>query len=207
MSGPDGHPGRTSKRELRAAMRTTLAGLTPATVEAASFAIAATLMELPEWRSAGSVALFVPLPREPDLRGAIDAAVAAGKTVLLPRSVASPPAVELVAVERNGERNWRESLRPDELGVPAPTGRAQEASSVDLLVVPGLAFDSTGGRIGRGGGFYDRLLEQVGPRPRRVGVCFDAQVVAAVAREPHDAAVDLVITERRTLRSGPTDRR
>ena len=203
MSGPGGHPGSTSKRELRAAMRTTLAGLSPTTVEEASGAIASTLMDLPEWRSAGSVALFVPLPREPDLRGAIDAAVAAGKVVLLPRSVASPPAVELVAIQGG----WRQSLRPDELGVPAPPGPAIDPSTVDLLVVPGLAFDPIGGRIGRGGGFYDRLLEQVGSRPLRVGVCLDAQVVPAVPRESHDASVDLVVTERRTLRSGLTDRR
>lgn len=72
-----------------------------------------------------------------------------------------------------------------------------------VALVPGLAFDAKGGRLGRGGGFYDRFL--AGFRGRKIGVCFACQIVDEVPREPHDAAVDEVLTENGwafTQRSG-----
>jgi len=70
---------------------------------------------------------------------------------------------------------------------------------VDLLCVPGLAFDTALRRLGRGGGHYDATLPAAW-RARKVGLAFEDQIVDAVPAEPHDAPVDLVVTEARVLR-------
>ena len=72
---------------------------------------------------------------------------------------------------------------------------------VNAVIVPGLAFDALGGRLGRGGGFYDRflLLPQL-VNALKVAVCFEDQLIEAVPLEPHDIRVDVVITEKRILR-------
>jgi 5-formyltetrahydrofolate cyclo-ligase len=80
-------------------------------------------------------------------------------------------------------------------GAPEPVGSIP-APPPDLVLVPGLAFDRAGHRLGRGGGFYDRFLETLpSPRPTLCGVCFSCQIVPAVPREAHDARVDFVLTE------------
>jgi 5-formyltetrahydrofolate cyclo-ligase len=67
--------------------------------------------------------------------------------------------------------------------------------SVDLFLVPGLAFTAAGARLGRGGGYYDRLLPLRRAASTALGVCFALQIVAAIPREPHDQVVDAVVTE------------
>ncbi len=68
-------------------------------------------------------------------------------------------------------------------------------SAVDLLLVPAVAFTRAGARLGRGGGFYDRLLAQKGPGTKAWGVCFEMQIVEAIPCEPHDREVDAIVTE------------
>lgn len=68
---------------------------------------------------------------------------------------------------------------------------------VDVILVPGLAFDAAGRRIGRGGGFYDRFLLRLPPATLSVGVAFEAQRIDEVPADPHDRRVDVVVTERR----------
>lgn len=155
------------------------------------------LVESDPWRRARHIAIFLPIAREPDVRSAIEKARSAGKTVLLPRSVVDPPGVELVPL-RGADLD---ALPKDPLGVPAPPGPAIRSDrgdvALDLVVVPGVAFDGTGGRLGRGGGYYDRLLERLrrGATPPVVGTCFACQCVAEVPRAPHDEPVSFVCTE------------
>jgi 5-formyltetrahydrofolate cyclo-ligase len=73
------------------------------------------------------------------------------------------------------------------------------------VIVPGLAFDSRGRRLGRGGGFYDRFLSQPDLTAVTCGVALEAQILEDLPREPHDVPVDLLITEERTIRSHETD--
>ncbi len=65
----------------------------------------------------------------------------------------------------------------------------------DLVIVPGLAFTADGGRLGQGGGWYDRFLSRIRPDCTTVGVCFVEQLLDALPTEPHDIAVDHVVTE------------
>lgn len=185
-----------AKSRLREEGRARLRAMTPTDRADASARIAAILLGLPEFASAGSILLFVPIGREPDLRVAIESARERGVRILLPRSRREPAGIEVVPL---GSASL-DQLPSDELGVPAPRGEAADPASIDLAVVPGLAFDARGGRLGRGGGYYDRLLALLPRSARTIGVCFEQQIVAAVPRDAHDRCVDRVVHE-----SGPLE--
>lgn len=87
-------------------------------------------------------------------------------------------------------------------GIPTP-GLSAAVVRPTLLLVPGLWFDRTGARLGYGGGFYDRTLEHLrrGWQPRAVGVSYEATLGGHLDREPHDAVMDFIVTERRVLRT------
>jgi 5-formyltetrahydrofolate cyclo-ligase len=100
-------------------------------------------------------------------------------------------------------RMWRpgEPLVEGAYGIPMP-GLGAAGVTPTLLLVPGLWFDRTGARLGYGGGFYDRTLAQLrrGWQPRAVGVSYEATLGGHLDREPHDAVMDFIVTERRVLR-------
>ena len=73
-------------------------------------------------------------------------------------------------------------------------------AEIDLLLVPGLAFSRAGGRLGRGGGFYDRFLSEVHPRAVKLGVCFHVQLFPELPLEAHDCAMDQIVTEAEVIR-------
>lgn len=86
------------------------------------------------------------------------------------------------------------SMRYGAFHIEEPEGDdITDVAEIELIVVPGVAYDSRGNRIGRGKGYYDRLLGR--SKALTVGVCYDFQLVDAIETEPHDVAVDLVITE------------
>ena len=123
-------------------------------------------------------------------------ALAAGKVVAAPR-VDAPArmlrAYRIDDLDRDVERGHR--------GIPEPRASCVEVAleRIDWVLVPGVAFDARGGRLGYGGGYYDRLLPFVSPGAPRVAGAFDMQIVDHVPMAPHDIAVDFVVTEQRTL--------
>ena len=99
------------------------------------------------------------------------------------------------------------ALAPDAARGAGPAGIVEPAfkewillETVDLVVVPGVAFDPAGGRVGRGAGHYDRLLAGAGRACARVGLAFEFQVLAGVPTSGHDVGMDVIVTEQRTLR-------
>jgi 5-formyltetrahydrofolate cyclo-ligase len=92
--------------------------------------------------------------------------------------------------------------------VPGPFGLAQPSEHaphvphdrIDAVVIPGVAFDEQGTRLGYGGGYYDRLLPMMRPECMRIGVAFDEQVLAHIPAEEHDAFVDVLVTPTRIIR-------
>ena len=87
-------------------------------------------------------------------------------------------------------------LQPGLFGALEPPGTTP-APAPDLILVPGLAFDRAGFRLGRGGGFYDRFLASLSePRPVLCGVCFSCQILPAVPREPHDSRMDYLLSDK-----------
>lgn len=175
-----------AKRALRKEVAARLAALPPARRALEEELVTAAVQDAPEWRGAATVLLYRSLPGEFSTVGLANGAWRQGKRVAMPR-VAGPGVLALHEV-----RAWTD-LRPGAFGVhePSATLPVLEPEQVDLAVVPGVAWTRAGQRLGRGGGFYDRLI----PRLRLAwGVGFDAQVVEAVPMEAHDARVARVWT-------------
>ncbi len=176
-----------TKSELRRAMRDRLP-LPPDVRGEQSARICAAIAALPQWRAARCVAFFAPQPREPDIEQLW--AHAAGKTVAYPR-------VENETLMLHGVGSLYE-LQSGKWGLREPI--ADSASlialqSVDVLLVPGVAFTRQGARCGRGGGYYDRLLSELPASAFKIGVCFPMQVVGELPTEAHDCWVDQVVSE------------
>ncbi len=175
-----------AKTELRRRLRAQLARLAPASMAAASESIRTTIPSLNRWQEARTIAAYASLPGEPDLLPLRWAGV---RTVLLPRVEGS----HLVFHEVRDAAH----LRPGAFGVLEPDPEncpPVDPAAADLIFVPGLAFTADGARLGRGRGFYDRLLATLPPSVVRIGICFAEQIVSELPDEPHDQPVDIVIT-------------
>ena len=182
------------KTQLRARLLDRRRSADPESVRRASARACSRVADLPEWAAARTVALYVGWRGEADPLPLLDAA--GEKRVALPVIAPGADLLRFYAVAHAAE------LVPGHFGIPAPTPeatRAVAAADLDLVVVPGVAFDAEGRRLGLGRGYYDRLLATA-PGALRVGFAFDWQLVASVPVEPHDLSMDLVVTERTVLR-------
>ncbi|MFA9447122.1 5-formyltetrahydrofolate cyclo-ligase [Egicoccus sp. AB-alg6-2] len=189
----------TDKSALRATARAARGALSPDERAAASARAVARLEYLPEMRRARVVLLYAASPQEIDPAGLVPRLRARGVRTLYPR--VDGDRLELAVSDDPG------ALLVGFRGIREPLGPAIDPSVVDLAVVPGVAFDPAGVRLGQGGGHYDRLLAALPRTAVRVGVCFACQVVPRVPREPHDVPVDVVVTERVTHRVDERGRR
>lgn len=141
------------------------------------------------WQEADRILGFVPMASEPDLMPLLRAASAAGRTVCVPRWNPQLETYEAASLPPDGGL----VLGPFSVLEPAADLPALPLERLDLILVPGLAFDRHGWRLGRGRGFYDRLLRQA-VSARRWGIAFDTQVVESVPNEPHDVNVHILVT-------------
>lgn len=195
-AAPTGPALREAKRAMRASVVGLRDALPLAERAAGSIAIAARVLALPAFAAAPTILLTLPFRSEWDTRLVAQAALDAGKTVAVPR--VDPEARVLVlhrvdALESGvvaGHRGIPEP-RPD-----APVVRPE---AVAFALVPGVAFDATGSRLGYGGGYYDRLLPLMPGDVPRIAGAFDVQIVDAVPAAGHDLAVDLVVTPTRVI--------
>ncbi len=188
------------KRALRREMSARRRAVTHERWLEAGRAMAASVAALPECRQAGRVALYASLVDELPTRPLFDLLREQGQRVLLPRIVGER--LEFAALER-----WEE-LHPGRYGVPEPpAGRASLAlEAADLVVVPGVAFDARGNRLGRDGGYYDRTFEASAPRPLLCGVALELQLVDEVPHGAGDRPMDLLVTEQAVRRMGEARR-
>ena len=143
---------------------------------------------MPQWRSAHTILLYHALPDEPNLQLLLDEGLKEGKRLLLPVVVGE----NLVLKSYSGT----ESMQKGAFGILEPVGTEYSCSAYDeieLALVPGVAFDSEGHRLGRGRGYYDRLLPLLS-NAYKLGVCFPFQCVERVPSEAHDMSVNEVCT-------------
>jgi len=152
------------------------------------------LAEQAVWQKAGSVLLYAPASDELDIWPMAQLALRQQKALALPRYAPSTDTYEACLVEDLGGnlRSGRYGLRE-----PAENCAAVALKQLDLIMVPGVAFDLLGRRLGRGKGYYDRLLAAV--RGQTCGVAFDEQIVLRVPVEPHDSDVNWILTPTRWI--------
>jgi 5-formyltetrahydrofolate cyclo-ligase len=198
---PSSPPGATiglreAKRALREQVMRARDSMRPDSRAAASEAITATLSSRADFVAARVVLLTLPYGSEWDTRLLLSAALAQGKTVAAPRVNSERRMLEIHAV-----RDVDREVAPGYLGIPEPRADCPGVAlpSIDWVLVPGVAFDAAGRRLGYGGGYYDRLLPLLGPEVKRVAGAFELQIVEHVPAAPHDATVDSVVTEKGTL--------
>jgi len=180
------------KSDLRRKIRAALEKISPAVRTALSAQIRDRLKEQAVWKNAGSVLFFAPRPDELDLWPLLEEALAGGKIAALPRF--NPAGKNYVA---GRVQNLRSEIAPGEFGIREPAARCPEIplSRFDLILVPGVAFDWHGHRLGRGKGFYDRLLANV--RGVKCGITFDEQMVNDVPVGPSDVRMNFIMTPTR----------
>ncbi len=184
------------KNAIRAQMRAQLSSLSDAARAECSASACARLMQCEAFVRATTVMLYMPMRSEIDVVSVALEAFRLGKQVCVPRVETGRKAMHAVATTSFDD----ESMRPDELGVRVPTSGVQiPHESIDLVVVPGVAFDTRGYRLGRGGGYYDRYLARLPRQTATIGVCFDCQFVDRIPTEPTDIAVQVIVSDRRRV--------
>ncbi|MCD8534112.1 MAG: 5-formyltetrahydrofolate cyclo-ligase [Verrucomicrobia bacterium] len=179
------------KQELRDWARQWLTAASTETLKLASSRIVERVRELEAFHHSRHILVYFPRWDEPQVRQLVEYSWDQGKTVYLPKYI---HARGEYGIGRLDPGEWQD-LSHGHLGIPEPEGHMNDidANVLDLSLIPGLIFDREAVRIGRGKGFYDRLLARVSGK--RVGICFDAQVVKSAPRESHDIPMDLVVTE------------
>ncbi|NCD25724.1 MAG: 5-formyltetrahydrofolate cyclo-ligase [Deltaproteobacteria bacterium] len=183
----------SNKAELRNLFRTRRHNLTRDKRSDASARIRARLLDLPETRLAGSVLLYVPTKNEVDTWPLLEHFWTVGVQVLLPRCRDNQPGfMDIHAVNSAAE------LGPGQFGLTEPIlGLAPLVTEPepDLILVPALAFDRRGFRLGFGGGYYDRFLTCLTHPHLRVGLAYDFQIAERLPAEPWDMPVQCIITQ------------
>ena len=188
-------PSSNAKAALREQIRARLKAISTAAREAASTKLCSHLLENEAWSKARSVLFFASMADEPDVWPLLAEALQAGKLVALPRF--DPEKKNYAACQI---RSLAEDVVSGQFGIREPHNScpALPLNRLDLILVPGIAFDLHGRRLGRGKGFYDQLLADV--RGTTCGVAFDEQIVAAIPLEPHDIPLNCILTPTRWIK-------
>ena len=186
---------KEAKKAMRAAVLLARSGLSTPEQQTAASLLSENLLGLAVLRGAGRVAAYWPFGSEPSPVGAIEALRERGVSVLLPVGLA------------DGDLDWASYTGPDDLGAGAwrfaePTAPRLGAAAIaagDAVLVPALAVDTRGGRLGRGSGAYDRSLARVHAGVPILAIVYDEVLVAHVPTESHDRPVTHIITPVRVL--------
>ena len=177
------------KKTLRYSILLQRRSLLPEYIEAASSRVVEAVKQRDDFLSATVVALYVSHQNEAPTDALIEWLLGKSKTVILP--VVRHASMAFYQYHPAGMLKNRYGIYEPNPSIAAKV----DLSACDLVVVPGIAFDRQGGRVGRGGGFYDRALSQlsVAKSPRRVGLAYDFQMVDVCPMDVHDVSMDDVI--------------
>lgn len=157
--------------------------------------IVASFMALPEYQAAGVVVFYLDVRSEVRTRHSLQVALASGKKIVVPYCIDGNE-LELFHLESLEELStgMYRILEPKVELREIPAKRV-DVKSVDLIMVPGVAFDRRGGRTGHGKGYYDRMLEDARPETPLVALAFDCQMFEEIPMQDHDVFMDKVVTE------------
>ncbi len=154
------------------------------------------LLQSSLYQEARFVFSFVPFGDEVNIRPVLEQAVQVGKRLAIPKTLSSPRELVLYPFE-----GW-DQLIAGVYGILEPDpekGTVVDPADIDLILMPGVAFDRQGGRLGYGGGYYDRFLASLPQLPPLLAPCFTEQMVEQVPTEGHDIQVDMLITDEEIM--------
>lgn len=182
---------REAKAALRAKIRAELASFDGRYISESDVGIIDNVLNLPEYAGAGAVFAYSSTGRECSTSRLLRSSLDAGRAVALPRALGGG---KMLFVQYTGE------LRPGRYDIPEPPDEAarMEPGAGDIVIVPALCCDMEGYRLGRGGGYYDRMLP--GCPASSVCLCRERLLQKNLPREWNDFPVDIVVTEARVLR-------
>jgi 5-formyltetrahydrofolate cyclo-ligase len=182
------------KAALRREIRAALHKISVTARAAASAQLCARVKEQPFWNNAASVLFFAPLPDEPDVWPLLEKTAAKGKIAALPCFVAADRSYAARRIQ-----NPRGEIVLGQFGIREPKSCCAEMDlrRLDLILVPGVAFDLSGRRLGRGRGFYDRLLVET--PGLKCGVAFEEQIAGEAPAGAHDQRMDFILTPARCV--------
>ena len=184
------------KCDVRKRMREILSAMPPEAVARKSRLACQAVAALEEFRSAEAIMTYLPIAGELNATAIALAAWRLAKTVLVPKVNWRRRCMLAVEID-----SLDDGLLAGRHGIPEPVRDAPwPADRIDLVIVPALAYDRTGARLGRGGGFYDRFLAQAELRAVACGLAFDEQVLAELPLQPHDRRVHMLVTDTEVLR-------
>ncbi len=177
-----------AKRLARLEARLAMEGLSLGQAAEDSQAVCRLILESAVWKEAGQAMLYMPISGEIDVKPLIKKGLEVGKAIALPRFSSKNNVYQPCVIANLGD------LVLGKFGIPEPSPGSQkmDTKQLDLVIVGGVAFAGFGGRLGRGGGFFDRLLADI--PAKKCGVCFDQQVHTDVPVERHDVKMDMIAT-------------
>ena len=188
---------REKKQEIRNGISTFFNSLASDVLEANTRVIENRLFEFANFLESKIVMLYVNMENEVATDTIIKRAYEFNKIVVLPAFDTAKSKMKLMKVDN-----------PDKDLVTGPRGilepnparcKSVPLDSIDIAIVPGIAMDEKGGRIGSGDGYYDRMIPDLPMTTRKVGLVFEGQLIPQVPMESHDKHVDIIITERRVI--------
>ena len=162
-----------------------------------SIAVMHNFLSMPEMRQWSTLFIYVNFRSEVETITLIRQCIDLGIRVAVPLVDASAISMIPLLIKDPGQ-----DLRPGYYNIPEPDPERSlpvEPEEIDAAIIPGSVFDMHGGRLGYGGGYYDRFLANDAPQARRIGFAFEMQVVDKVPLEPHDQPLDILITEKRIV--------
>lgn len=185
-----------SKDQIRTEMRERRRELTPEWIEEQSEVLQQTVQSLSEFKEAGTVCCYMSLPLEVQTSGIMAACWDAGKNVCVPAYSRDDEEYHLARLRKDDE------LAEGHFGVREPGRIVRELMrDVDVMVVPGLAFDRAGNRLGYGGGHYDRMMSaETKTSLFRLGIAFGFQILESVPFSDGDVRLDGIATEQELVR-------
>jgi len=188
---------RETKDEIRNKIAKALAALSVNEIEEKITRIENRLFEFANFLEANIVLLYINSTSEVNTLKIIERCLNHNKIIILPAFDATKHEMKLMKID-----NLDADLTPSPRGILEPDSSSCNVvpiECVDIAIIPGVAFDEKGGRIGSGDGYYDRLIPKLSITTRKVALAFENQIIPQVQMESHDRYVDIIITEKRII--------
>lgn len=180
-----------NKKELREFMKVKRSATLPGQKDEMDSAIFYKVINSEAYKKASVIFIYVSFGAEVDTHRIINQSLEDNKTVCVPKVINRAEGMKAVEIASVSE------LKESKLGILEPVDISKEImpGDINLAIIPGLAFDRSGGRIGYGAGYYDRFLLNLNPKASKIGIAYKLQIIESVPMDKTDVYIDQVITE------------